>query len=67
MVVLIYFIDTTDKEAEIDSGDIHSEDYEITEKFEMVSKHNTTPTKTLQPALKPVELVSPMYDCTCIA
>lgn len=30
-------IDSTDKEVEIDSGAIHPEDYEITEKFEMVS------------------------------
>ena len=31
-------VDSTDKVAESDGGDIQPEDYEITEKFEMVSR-----------------------------
>ena len=40
--MIMLCIDSTDKETEIDGGDIHPEDYEITDKFEMVSRTMST-------------------------
>jgi hypothetical protein len=36
LCLLCVYIDSIGKETEIDGSDIHPEDYEITEKFEMV-------------------------------